>query len=87
MRFLATGRVQGVGYRNFVVRVARRLGLAGWTRNLPDGTVEVVTAGDAGELAQLEEELHRGPPFARVAGVTRGPAPAGPLPTPFEMRR
>jgi acylphosphatase len=80
MRTIVRGRVQGVGYRAFVLREARRLGLAGYARNLPDGSVEVVAGGDALQLDVLAERLRAGPPLARVDGIERSdvdPPPAG----------
>src|SRR2546422_2497627 len=65
-RYLVFGRVQGVGFRWFVLREAQRLGLRGFCSNLPDGTVEVVAEGEDAALAQLERALGRGPPAARV---------------------
>ena len=75
-RYLVTGRVQGVGYRYFVLREAERLGLAGFARNLPDGRVEVVAEGTEEVLGQLEARLRAGPSFASVAAVDRAPIPA-----------
>lgn len=71
-RFLVAGLVQGVGFRWFVARHARALGLRGYARNLPDGRVEVVAAGeDETALAQLETRLRAGPAHARVEMVAR----------------
>lgn len=70
-RYLIQGAVQGVGYRWFVARRASELGITGFARNLPDGTVEVVGIGAASSLDRLEEALRRGPEFARVAGVEK----------------
>ena len=75
-RYQVTGRVQGVGYRYFVLREAERLGLAGFARNLPDGSVEVVAEGSEDVLGQLEARLRSGPSFASVAGVDRAAIPA-----------
>ena len=75
-RYLVTGRVQGVGYRYFVLREAERLGLAGFARNLPDGRVEVVAEGSDDVLGELESRLRAGPSFATVAAVDRAPVPA-----------
>ena len=61
-----TGMVQGVGFRWLVRERARRLGLKGWVRNLPDGSVEVVASGDPGQLDLLKGELQRGPRGAAV---------------------
>ena len=79
-----SGIVQGVGFRWFVREKARRLGLSGWVRNLPDGSVEVIAAGDDGQLQLLKEELRRGPPGAVVDGLTHlSDKPEQPLATPF----
>jgi acylphosphatase len=68
-RFLVAGAVQGVGYRWFVARHARALGLSGYARNLYDGRVEVVAHGEESALIRLEELLRAGPANARVTGV------------------
>jgi len=69
VRLRLTGRVQGVGFRWFTRRAARELGIAGRVRNLPDGSVEVLAAGDPARLARLCETLREGPPGARVQAV------------------
>ena len=73
------GRVQGVGFRVFVAREAWRLGLVGWVRNEPDGSVHVVAQGGSPDLDALLESLHEGPMGAEVRDVrvSRGPAAAG----------
>jgi acylphosphatase len=69
-RFLVAGMVQGVGFRWYVARHARGLGLSGFARNLPDGSVEIVaTGGDLAALDRLEELLRAGPAHARVDQV------------------
>jgi acylphosphatase len=70
-QFTVAGHVQGVGFRWFVARHARTLGLSGYARNLEDGRVEVVAAGDEPALDRLEELLRSGPANARVTGVER----------------
>jgi len=75
-RYFVSGRVQGVGYRYYVLREAERLGVAGFTRNLPDGRVEVVAEGTEEALGDLESRLRSGPSFAAVATVDRAPIPA-----------
>jgi acylphosphatase len=87
-RFEIAGRVQGVGFRWFVREQARALDLAGWVRNLPSGSVELVAAGSPGALDKLEAVLRAGPPGARVERVTRHAA-AGEteLSLPFAITR
>ena len=63
---LITGKVQGVGFRNFTQRNARQLGINGYAKNLPNGKVEVVAEGDKAQLDTLITFLKRGPRFARV---------------------
>ena len=63
------GRVQGVGYRMFARDVARRLGVSGYVRNLPDGSVHVAASGDEATLRELIRHLERGPWGARVESV------------------
>jgi acylphosphatase len=77
-RFLVSGQVQGVGFRWFVARHARSLGLVGYARNLPDGRVEVVVSGREESLPELEQLLRSGPANAQVERVERftEPAPA-----------
>jgi len=75
VRYVVQGRVQGVGFRWFVSRTAQGLRLVGWVANLADGEVEVVAAGDAGRLDELEQALKRGPPAARVARVDKAEYP------------
>ena len=68
-RFRVTGRVQGVGFRSWTGRTARALGLAGWVRNLPDGSGELEALGPVERMDALREALLKGPMFARVTGV------------------
>ena len=69
MEAVVSGRVQGVFFRNFVVGHARRLGLTGYVRNLPDGTVGVFAEGGRDKLEQLELLLWQGTQAARVENV------------------
>lgn len=71
-RFVVSGVVQGVGFRWFVARHARSLGLGGYARNLADGGVEVVACGgEPDAIRKLEELLRAGPAHARVDRVER----------------
>ena len=69
LRAVVHGRVQGVGFRYFVMREARALELNGWVRNRRDGAVEVEAEGALRPLEALLERLRHGPAGARVAGV------------------
>ena len=71
VRFLVSGRVQGVFFRASARVEAQRLGVSGSARNLADGRVEVVASGTDAALASLEEWLRTGPPAARVESVVR----------------
>src|ERR1700751_2387099 len=73
-RFLVRGRVQGVGFRWFVEREARLLGVAGWVRNNADGAVEVLAQGSREQLSALRDRLQQGPRAARVDNVDESEA-------------
>ncbi|MCB1155966.1 MAG: acylphosphatase [Leptospiraceae bacterium] len=68
-KIIAKGKVQGVGFRFFVMDNAKKLGLCGYTRNLPDGTVETVVEGKDAQLDRLIEKIKEGPIAARVSSV------------------
>jgi acylphosphatase len=76
-RILITGRVQGVGYRQWMCRQADRLGLTGWVRNLRDGSVESVVEGDPAAVQKLVEYARSGPPASRVTAVVTEEASPG----------
>ncbi|HKW58473.1 MAG TPA: acylphosphatase [Candidatus Dormibacteraeota bacterium] len=63
------GDVQGVGFRYFVQRAARQLGLRGWVRNNDDGSVELVAEGERPRLEELERAVKEGPRGSRVDRV------------------
>jgi acylphosphatase len=85
-RAIVSGRVQGVCFRAETVAVGRQLGLRGFARNLVDGRVEVVAAGDDPSLEQLLRFLHRGPELARVEGVQVAWDDTTPLEDRFAVR-
>lgn len=72
------GRVQGVGFRWFVERAADELGVAGYVKNLYDGSVEVYAIGSEEQLDTLRQQLYRGPGTARITQVIENPAPVRP---------
>src|ERR1035441_5030796 len=76
-RFVVRGRVQGVGFRWFVEREAHILQIAGWVRNNPDGSVEVLAIGSREQLAGLRSRLREGPRAARVDAVEESEAEPG----------
>lgn len=80
------GRVQGVGFRAFIRREAERLGLGGWARNEPDGSVQVEASGPAESLDAFEDRLRQGPPAGRVERVDAKDLPGDPHPGGFEIR-
>jgi acylphosphatase len=68
-RVLVSGQVQGVFFRDTCQRFARRYGVRGWVRNLPDGRVEAVFEGDPERVERLVAWTRQGPPDARVTDV------------------
>jgi acylphosphatase len=68
-RLVVSGRVQGVGYRFAMTEAARAIGVTGWVRNRPDGTVEAVVQGEDDRVEQMVTWCRRGPPAARVAAI------------------
>lgn len=80
------GRVQGVGFRVFVLRAARELGLHGWVANEPGRQVRVVAEGPPDLLAKLVLALRAGPPAAIVERVEEAWSPATGDLAAFEIR-
>ncbi len=70
VRAIVVGRVQGVAFRASTVAEARRLGISGWVKNRPDGSVELEAEGDAAQIEALLRWCDHGPPSARVTHVT-----------------
>lgn len=80
------GRVQGVGFRYFVLREAMELGLRGWVANTPEGAVRCVAEGPRDRLETLLGRLRDGPPAAIVERVSEAWMPATGTPGSFGMR-
>jgi acylphosphatase len=68
-RAVVSGRVQGVGFRFFAERAAKKAGVFGWVRNLPDGRVETVVEGSDDAVERYLGELLKGPLGSRVTDV------------------
>jgi acylphosphatase len=80
-----TGRVQGVGFRDWTAREARRLGLAGWVRNEPDGSVAALIAGPGDAVAAMIERLWKGPRLASVSDVKTQAVSVADMPADFHI--
>ena len=85
-RLSISGRVQGVGYRDWAVATGQRLGLSGWVRNRTDGSVEALVVGDDEAVGKMIEACRRGPTLARVDSVDVEPVDLDVLPTGFTRR-
>ena len=86
-RAVVRGRVQGVSFRAHTQAQARRLGLAGWVRNLPDGSVELEAQGAPADVAALLAFCRRGPALARVDELQAEDRAVVPGDQAFDVRR
>ncbi len=84
-RLTVTGRVQGVGYRDWAMAAARRLGLSGWVRNRANGAVEALIVGDEAAVGSMIEACRRGPTMARVDSIDVEPVDLDILPEGFTL--
>lgn len=82
-RLTISGRVQGVGYRDWTITTARRLGLSGWVRNRMDGAVEALIVGEDQAVGRMIDACRRGPPAAQVDNVDIEPVDLDVLPQGF----
>jgi acylphosphatase len=83
-----SGHVQGVGFRWFVSRAARSMGLDGWVQNTEKGDVLVLARGEETGLARLLDEIREGPPGARVDDIAElDQMPSAPPASPFSIVR
>lgn len=74
--FIIAGTVQGVCYRLYAADEAGRLGLTGWARNRPDGTVEIMAEGRPDALREFLAWCRQGPPMARVTRIVESYLPS-----------
>ncbi|WP_038057379.1 acylphosphatase [Thermodesulfobacterium hydrogeniphilum] len=81
-----SGRVQGVFFRAYTEAEAKKLGVKGWVRNLPDGRVEAVFEGEDGAVDQMIAWCHKGSPHAKVTKVEVIEEPYKGEFTDFEIR-
>jgi len=80
------GRVQGVSFRASMQQQARRCGVAGWVRNLPDGAVEFHAQGERAAVRQLVDWARKGPPGASVDALNVSEVEPEPGLSAFEVR-
>lgn len=72
-RLFVTGRVQGVGYRDYAARQAKALGVTGWVRNMRDGRVEMLAQGEEDAMQRFLDACRSGPALARVDSIDSHP--------------
>ncbi len=84
-RLTITGRVQSVGYRDWAMVTAQRLGLSGWVRNRNDGAVEALIVGEDAVVGAMIEACRRGPRMARVDEIDVEPVDLDILPEGFRL--
>ena len=86
VHLVISGRVQGVYFRQSSLEFARAIGMDGWVRNRPDGTVELVAQGASKGIERLVKWCHGGPAAAKVMSVERTDAEPVSLPAGFHIR-
>ena len=86
VRLAIRGRVQGVGYRDWAISTALKLGLRGWVRNRTDGSVEMLICGDTATVEAMIEACRRGPSLASVEEVDAEPADVAEVGKGFTQR-
>ena len=84
-RFLVSGRVQGVFYRDSTRRQAQAIGVTGWVRNLYDGRVEVLACGDSRKLETFKKWLEIGPEYAKVTNIEEIDEQPSNIPATFDV--
>ncbi|MBT9164399.1 MAG: Acylphosphatase [candidate division WS2 bacterium] len=84
IKILINGRVQGVGFRYFAYRQARRLDLTGYVKNLPSGEVEIVACGEPDSLEMFINTIKKGTPFSMIESFTLKDVNPSEFPGSFE---
>jgi acylphosphatase len=82
-RLAITGRVQGVGYRDWALTTGRSLGVSGWVRNRSDGSVEALVVGEEAAVGAMIEACRHGPSLARVDSIDVEPVDLDVVPEGF----
>jgi len=82
-RLVISGRVQGVGYRDWALATGRGLGVSGWVRNRSDGSVEALVVGEEDAVGAMIEACRQGPSLARVDAIDVEPVDLDVLPEGF----
>ena len=86
IHIMLEGRVQGVGFRMFAAREARRRSLTGFVRNLSNGDVEIEAEGPPGEVSEFVERVKQGPPGGFVTNVSIDSRPVSGKEASFDIR-
>ncbi|MFH1156576.1 MAG: acylphosphatase [Pseudomonadota bacterium] len=86
LHVIISGKVQGVFFRVATQQTARELGITGWVKNLPDGTVEAVFEGSDMEIQQMMLWCHSGPPGSRIDKISIKTSTACPGFSSFDIR-
>lgn len=82
-RLVISGRVQGVGYRDWALATGRRFGVSGWLRNRSDGSVEALVVGEEEAVGRMVEACRQGPSLSRVDAIDVEPVDLDVLPEGF----
>jgi acylphosphatase len=75
-----TGRVQGVGFRYWTIKEAKKRNLSGWVRNRRDGSVEVFFSGNQEDVSSMLSVCKKGPVFSKVVSITPVSTKDAPMP-------
>ena len=85
VKYVVSGRVQGVGFRWFTLNTANLIGIKGYVKNLPTGQVEIVARATPEQLERFVMEIKKGPSFSRVETIKTETLPDDPMYHRFEV--